>query len=414
MNRYQEIVGKINYGLFLTVVALLPFPQIALRITCVLWIVAWALEGRWLSRPKSLRENPMAIPFILFGVWYAWQALSWFWAGDSGRWAWQMERYLTFVLMVPVGIWGVNRHYHWRTAGKVLVWTCVLAIPLYVGIATLFYHHPELPQHIHWEKPWDYSHQTWFPFFADNISRMKHRLFFSSVELFGMVMAAQLYKDRKWLAALLILTMLTGILLTGSRQIIMTTTVLIAVGLLCEMPKPYRLRYGLGILLLGIVLGGGLLKLHPRMQNFDLSDITEMRQVEDDHDIRFNIWGTALQQPKDYLWYGLGAGQSKEYIRSKFEEIGFSFLGTQDFHPHNQYLEVLMEMGVFGLLFFLLAWVSIPLCAKEKGRLTAILFLTVFAFNMFTDCMFAKFCGIGLWAVGLLFILLQSDAQRQE
>ena len=71
MNTYQEIVGRANWWLFLVVVALLPFPQIALRFACVLWIFCWALEGRWLTKPRSLKENKMAIPFLLFGLWYA-------------------------------------------------------------------------------------------------------------------------------------------------------------------------------------------------------------------------------------------------------------------------------------------------------------------------------------------------------
>ena len=93
----------------------------------------------------------------------------------------------------------------------------------------------------------------------------------------------------------------------------------------------------------------------------------------------------------------------------------------QKLSPYPYLADLLVILSAFAggailalVLFFLLAWISIPLCAKGKGRLTAILFLTIFAFNMFTDCMYAKFCGIGLWAVGLLFILLQSDTERDE
>ena len=53
MNRYQNILGHINYSLFLAIVALLPFPQIFLRYACVLWIITWALEGRWLNKPHA-------------------------------------------------------------------------------------------------------------------------------------------------------------------------------------------------------------------------------------------------------------------------------------------------------------------------------------------------------------------------
>ena len=73
-----------------------------------------------------------------------------------------------------------------------------------------------------------------------------------------------------------------------------------------------------------------------------------------------------------------------------------------------------MEIGIPGLLLFLLAWLSIPVCARKANRLIALLFFTLYAMNMFTDCMFGKFDGIALWAVGLLFILLQTNAERDE
>ena len=84
------------------------------------------------------------------------------------------------------------------------------------------------------------------------------------------------------------------------------------------------------------------------------------------------------------------------------------------YHPHNQYLEELMEIGFFGLLLFILAWLSIIYYAEKRGRQTAILFTTLFMLNMLTDCMFGKFCGIALWAIGLMFILLQSNTQSNE
>ena len=100
MSKYREIMGRVNYGLFLIVVALLPFPQAVLRPACVLWIIAWILEGRWtnlITKHKSQIANyKSALPFLLFGIWYGWKMLSGLWAADHGAWAWQMERYMTF------------------------------------------------------------------------------------------------------------------------------------------------------------------------------------------------------------------------------------------------------------------------------------------------------------------------------
>ncbi len=413
MNRYQDIIGKANYWLFLAVVALLPFPQIALRYACVLWLVGWLLEGRWLKRPLSLRENKMAIPFLLFGLWYAWKLISGLWAADVAAWRWEMERYLTFGLLVPIGLWGVNANYDWRQAGKVLIISCIAAIPIYLAtMGILYFHFDWCVQHI--DEEWS-QYGSWWRFLSENVSHLKHRLFLCSVEMFGAIMALELMnRKNRWLFIPAILLMLSAIPLTSSRQSILTCAALLVVAIIYSMPKRYRLRYGVGILLLGMVLGGGLLKLHPRMQNFELSHITEMREISYTHDIRFNIWGVALQTPGDYLAYGIGAGQSTNYMVAKYQDVGLEYYKEKHYHPHNQYLEELMEIGIPGLLLFLLAWLAIPFCAKEKGRETAILFTALFMMNMLTDCMFGKFCGIALWAVGMMFMLMQSRPQSHE
>ena len=157
-----------------------------------------------------------------------------------------------------------------------------------------------------------------------------------------------------------------------------------------------------------------VLKMHPRMQDFDIHTLTEMRQVNTEHDIRLNIWGFALQQPSDYIAYGLGAGQSTDYLLRKYEEKGYDYYIFKHYHAHNQYLEELMELGIPGLLLFVLAWLSIPLCARGKGRRLAVFITVLFMLNMLTDCMFGKFDGIALWAVCLVLIFLQSYPERQE
>lgn len=409
MNQYREIVGKVNYWLFLVVVALLPFEQLLLRYACVMWIISWGLEGRWLSCPKHWRENKMLIPILLFGLWYLLRIVSWFWAADSNMWAWQLERYLTFGLIIPVGIWGVNKQYDWRVIGKVLVAGCVIAIPFYVIVLTTIYYHPELISKYQLRGEWCMDAANWYSFFESNISLLKHRLFLCSVELFGAVVAYQLWRKRLIILIPSLLVMLSSIPLTGSRQSIITAAAIMAVALVYELPSIYRLRYGIGILLLGMVLGVGVLKLHPRMQDFDFGDLLEMREIKPGHNVRLNIWAAALQTPDDYIDHGLGAGQSAQYMIKKYKELDMNYYVNMQYNAHNQYLEEVIEIGIPGLLLFLLAWLSIPICARKDGVYTALLVTTIYMMNMLTDCMFGRFCGIALWAVGLVYISLQSE-----
>ena len=410
MNRYRHIMGRINYGLFLAVVALLPFPQLFLRWAAVLWIITWFLEFRWL---KKVPFTIYHVPFILFGAWFGFKLLSGLWASDSAAWAWQMERYMTFGLLIPVGLWGVNEQYQWTTIGKTLVFSCVAAIPIWLLWMTALYLHPELVPHWALQDHW-IQHPEWWKFFGENISHFKHRLFLCSIELFGAIIAFRLYRHRLKVLIPTLLVMLSSIPLTTSRQSILTAVVLIAIGAIFCLPLKHRWVYGTGIALACVALGITLLANHPRMQSVHISDITEMRDMSYNHDIRYNIWGAALQHPSDYLAHGLGAGQSAAYLSQQYAEAGFEYYSRKAFHAHNQYLEELMEIGIPGLILFLIAWLSVPLCARKKGRQTAILFTTLFLLNMFTDCMFGKFCGIALWAVGMVLILLQSDSERDE
>lgn len=416
MNKYKDLIERINYGLFLTVVALLPFPQTPLRYACVLWIATWFLELRWLkiSNIKYPISKIKSLPFILFGLWFVWQLVSGFWAPDHTAWARQMERYLAFGLLVPVALWGVNSRYDWRQAAKVLVISCVIAVPVYILWMAALYHHPEWVTHLPLTEEWIH-HEQWSIFLPENISHFKHRLFLCSVELTGVICAWLLYRNQWRLFLPAVLVMLSSIPLTGSRQSVITVIVLAALLILFSIPKTtHRLWYGIGVTVVGVVLLIGFLKTHPRMQDVQIRDLTEMREMSYDHDIRYNIWGAALQHPSDYLAYGLGAGQSQDYLAERYADVHFDYYAQKRYHAHNQYLEVMMELGIPGLILFLAAWLSIPLCTKKKGRQTAILFTSLFMLNMFTDCMFGKFCGIALWAVGLMLIFLQSDTERDE
>ena len=325
-----------------------------------------------------------------------------------------MERYLTFGLMVPVGIWGVNERYDWKQLGRVFTIGCVVALPVYLLIFTPLYYHREIIDQMNWVAEWNFEVNGWYSFFSNNVSILKHRLFLCSVEILGAFVALQVWKEKKWVLAIMLPVMLATLPLTGSRQSILTLAALIVVGIIYLLPQRYRVRYGLGIVVLGVLLGGAVLKFHPRMQQFDLKDITEMRTISPDHDVRFNLWGIALQRPSDYMWRGLGAGQSTNYMMARYQEMGCDYYYVKEYNTHNQYLAELMEIGLFGLLFFVLAWLSIPICAKNKGRLNAMLFTTLYLLNMFTDCMFGRFDGIVLWAAFLVLILLQSDTESEE
>lgn len=413
--KYQSSMGKINYALFLLIVALLPFPQIFLRYTCVAWFVTWFLEGRWLSKPNWQDWRKM-LPFFMFGGWYLWKIISGLWVDNLNAYSWQLERYMAFGLLVPIGIWGVNKYYNWKHICIVLACSCVLAAGIYAF--TLF-----------WVNNADFMNiplgkvrlkPLTSDFFASKISFIKHRLFLCSVEMMGIMSLLYLRKDiitrlgkiKGCIVIILaIAIMITLIIATGSRASILSGTALLSVWALYKLPVR-RVRYKIAFLLLACGIGLFALSQHPRMENFDYEKLFTIRNSDPSHNVRLNIWSVALDHPEDYSLYGLGAGQSFHYLQNKYKEHGFN--QYQRFNSHNQYIEEWIELGIPGLLFFVLAWLSLPYCTRKRARKSAVLLVTLYALNMLTDCMFGRFDGIALWCVWMILIRLQSNTQGHQ
>lgn len=404
--QYQSVMGRINWVLFLAAVATLPFPQVFIRYALVIWLVAWVLEMRWLNK-LQITNLKLQIPFILFALWYAWRALSGMWSPDHRAWSFMMERYMTFALLVPVALWGVNDRYDWRTAGKVLAISGAVSVLFYVLFITILFKRPDWVQYFGY-RDWDFRYHTWSECFVTNGSYIKHRLFWCSTLIIASIAAFQAWRNKPQVYIPLWLVMLTAIPLTGSRQSIIILAAVIVIGIIFALPHKHRALYGTGIIVVGILLAGTLLALHPRHHNLDFRTIERAEDFTDDREPRLNIWGVALCHPEDYFWTGLGGGQGTNYLVAKYKAIGAQYYANMHFHAHNQYLEELMELGIFGLLLFIAAWLSIPFRARGQGRRTAIIFTTVCMLNMLTDCMWGKFDGIALWAVGMLLILIQS------
>ena len=417
MQKYQSAMGQVNYIFFLLIVALLPFPQLFLRYACVAWLITWLLEGRFLRIPTR-QDLYKAIPFLMFGFWFLWKIISGIWAENREAYLWQLERYMLFGTMIPIGIWGVNQHYNWKQICKVLAISCVAAAGVY--FFTLFWiFNADIFNFELGHRP---LQSISFDFFAEKISYIKHRLFLCSTEMMGIMALLYLRKDiigkygktkGYFLITCAIIIMIALILATGSRASILSGVALFTVWMLYKLPIR-RIRYKIGFVLLACGIGLFALSQHPRMKAFDYEDLLSIRETAYDHNVRLNIWGSALSSPQDYSLFGLGAGQSTPYLQQKYAEEGLNDYAQISFSAHNQYLTEWIEIGVPGLMFFILAWISIPYFNKKRARKSAMIFLTLYGLNMLTDCMWGMFDGIILWAVWMLLIRLQADTQADQ
>lgn len=414
MKKYIDIIQRLQQICLLLIFFLLPFPNTILRYCILAWAVLWLLEGRWLRRPLPIHANQLLIPVLCFSGWYLIKIISGLWVADTFAWLDYLESHATFAAMILVAIWGLHERYNWRHLLFALIGGCISVSIIYPCI--LFWQYHALPAEAQLPSIMDL---TWY---MENISHLKHRLFLCLVELIAIISMWLLRTD--WIERMgkirayvflgtTTLLMLFTILSTGARLPLLLIPVLLVILLFSLLTRQQMIRWGLGTILGFTLLGGIIYHFHPRKDEIKWQDIVNFRQQDiSHHDARLNIWAFCIETPQDYLAYGLGAGQTSNYIRNKYEQADWQWYLDLGFNKcHCQYLTELMENGIAGLLFFILCWIILLYYARGDTRLPAIIFCTIFAMSMLTDDVLDVFNGISLWGTGMLLLLLLSRSQ---
>ena len=120
-----------------------------------------------------------------------------------------------------------------------------------------------------------------------------------------------------------------------------------------KLVKPLLIIGGIGLITLLIVLN------NPRMKtmraSLDENKLCEMANHNSysSTGARMILWKSAIRSMDDHWGLGHGIGDAKQKIREGIAKQGASF--SRDFDAHNQFLEFLTIIGLFGLFIFLVS-----------------------------------------------------------
>lgn len=162
------------------------------------------------------------------------------------------------------------------------------------------------------------------------------------------------------------LAFLSLFLLLLSSKIIIFSTILIFIFYFFskEKLKNINLKYVSIILVCSILFFLASSNLHERIKiEFEKTNINEVLHKKDFGAIY--LWtGTGLRvfqikafieilQEQKTLFLGLGLNNSQKYLNDKYKEYNL-YPGFLNYNFHNQYIQVFAEIGLFGILLFLL------------------------------------------------------------
>jgi O-antigen ligase len=137
-----------------------------------------------------------------------------------------------------------------------------------------------------------------------------------------------------------------------------------------------------------------------------MNEMSDSRIIENSTNSRIIIWKAAFSLIKENFWTGVGSGDVTDELVKTYAETDFQKGQQKRYNAHNQYLQVWLGYGIFGLLIFLSGFYLFYTMAikNEDGIylifliLTSLVFLTETFLNSQSGVVFFAFFNSLLFA----------------
>jgi O-antigen ligase len=128
---------------------------------------------------------------------------------------------------------------------------------------------------------------------------------------------------------------------------------------------------------------------------------------------RLVIWNHCLWCAKQNPVFGQGTGDAVAFLHQRFEDVDFKAGVRDKYNCHNQYLETLLSLGLFGLI--LLLGIPFSVLRKFSRKDIALLAFILFYFaGIFFESVLERHKGVMVLAIFSAVFLLQSLSEEKN
>jgi O-antigen ligase len=122
------------------------------------------------------------------------------------------------------------------------------------------------------------------------------------------------------------------------------------------------------------------------------------------NDSRLIMWTVTAEEIAKHP-FGVGTGDVDYYLNKRLQSYNLKEFATRNYNPHNQFLQITLEIGVFALIIFLLFfYFTMQFAIKNKNWILLILIINLF-FNCLFESMLQRQSGIVFYVFFALFLI---------
>jgi O-antigen ligase len=404
--------GLLTFYACVSCIVILPLYIHWLPPFMILWGLLWIYQSRNDFTKIPIAGNQKAVLFILFLALFVWQTGELLLANSVNAGFERIFKRLSFLLFPLVMFYpGFKIERSIPLILRIFA-LCVLVYLLYCfGNAlhsSLSYKDGKWVFNAYHEL---YTYESFF--MGARLSAIVHPTYLSMYVLLSALISLEslfditltFSKRYLWSAAAIIFTIV--IYLLSSRAGVIAAFIVLSIYFIIKF---YRRVSKVYIIVFLIIAASGsvvMLKTNERLK-YSLEELSDSGiNGTFAKDSRYLIWKSALGVIRSNLVLGVGTGDASEELKKEFKNRGYTEGYYDNLNAHNQFLEILLENGIIGLLIFLsLLGYTFYIAISERNLLLGLFILMMLVFFMF-ETILNRLAGITFFPL-FAFLLIKT------
>lgn len=389
-----------NY-LIIAYAFLLPLSRAGVVLLSGLLVIAWLIEGRFQEKYQLLKESKVILALSLFIIF---NIFSFIWSDNIPNAFEYVKKYWYFLPMIVI-FTSIQKEYIQKTLSAFIFGMFISEIIAYGVFFELWHFKHATPQN-----PTPFMHHIEYSIF----------LAFTALILLGRIFRE---KDIKYkvLYSIFFTTISGNLFLTAGR----TGQIGFILGLFVLAMISFKNKFKALVvsMLLAVIVLGVAFNFSPTFRDrIMLAQSSLLNSIEKKNyctswGSRVGAWVVSKDMIMQYPVIGIGIDDNMQefyrLIETKYPEMICNEKALV--HMHNQYLQILTQTGVIGLILFLFIFYKIgqlKIKAHEYGQIKYI-YLTVILFAFISEVLLHRQFGMALFALIIGLLLAQNRVENE-
>lgn len=411
------VKGYFSFICALLSLIILPVNVYFLPPLMILWGICWFLENYLRINMIRQTRNAYLVLFILFISYYIWQSVGLIYSEDFKMGLQNLFGRLSLVFFPLVLIYPGETIKN--KADKLIK---IFALSTFVFILFCFcyaiYRSVSIHEGILTFNPHPANYPWLSYFYSSELTISHHPSYISMYVLLSVCICFEAWFDSSLKYKNRIIWLLVGFMLLisqfflSSRAGILISLILVPFYFIVMLRKRGKIKYAwIGIILIVIVLLPVVVK-NQRMDYLFSRILLKSGDYERKEDPRLIIWRSALKIVQKNMFFGVGIGDVRTELAAEYERIGEKEMAKVRYNTHNQFLEVLLENGIIGVVLFLSIFCCMFYIAlSDRNLLYGVFILMILMFFLFETVLY-RLAGVSFFTL-FSFLLIHINNNNQ-